>query len=150
MRGEINPHRPESDNRLGIPLVLANPPRQDPNPRQQLIHREGLGDVILSPGVEGLHLLRRPRPSRNNQDRRLGPPPHRLDDLNPVQTRHAEIQQDDVGLVIDSHLEGVLTIAGQQDLVSARPQGDPQRPQDLRVVVSNENLHRALPSSMSS
>ena len=141
VRSQIHPHRPESDDWFLIYLVLANTPCQHADTGKQLIHREWFGDVVVSPSVKGFHLLGRPGSSRDHQDRRRRPAAHRLNDLYPVETRHPEIQQNDVRLVIDGHLQGVLPITRQQDLVSPGAQSDPQGSQKLRVVISDKNSH---------
>ena len=74
---------------------------------------EGLGDVVVGAEVEALCLVGR-RALRRQQDDRdrplLAKLPH---DLDPVEVRHHDVQEDDVRADLLGLREGVLTAASQ-------------------------------------
>ena len=54
-----------------------------------------------------------------HDDRDLGPAPQALDHLEAVDAREAEVEDDHVGLLVGSRLEGFLSGGGEVDLVAA-------------------------------
>ena len=70
----------------------------DAHARQQLGQREGLDDVVVGAQVERLHLGLVLAPRRQDDDRRRGEErAYAADDLEPVEARQAEVEQDQVG-----------------------------------------------------
>jgi len=53
--GEVHQHVTEPDARQV--LGGADPPHHRPHPREQFLHAERLGDVVVRAGVERLHLV---------------------------------------------------------------------------------------------
>ena len=65
------------------------------------------------------------------------------DDLDAVQVGQAEVEHDQVGVRVGGRLQGAAAAARGHDLVVAGLQVDPQRPQDLRLVVDDQDAGHA-------
>src|SRR5207244_5380330 len=99
----------------------------------------GLGDVFSGPCVECGYLVGLGLPGRQNDDRDAGPAPQALDDLDAGDAGEAEVEDDDVGVVVGGLAEGVLPRGGEVDVVAPGPEVDGQGPEDLRLVVDDED-----------
>src|SRR5262249_13670381 len=63
--------------------------------RQQLAHPKGLGDVVVGPGVEGSNLVGFSATRRQDDDRHGGPLSQLAGDLQTVQIREPEIEENE-------------------------------------------------------
>ena len=71
------------------------------------------------------------------------PAAQRLDDLHAVEARHPEIQQHDVGMRLRGERDRRGAVGCGDDVVAVRGERDAQRADELRIVVGDEDLHRA-------
>ena len=102
-------------------------PGQRTDAGKQLLGRERLHDVVVRARVERLDLAGGVRSARDDEDRHRRPSADRLDHGDAAETRHAEIEQDEVRQVVRSRLDGFLAIARGHDLVAVRGEDDAQR-----------------------
>ena len=88
-----------------------------PDPGEELVHAERLGDVVVGAGVEGLDLVVGVVPGGEDDHRDLGhvakPPEH----LDAVEVRQAEVEDDDVGGAFGEDLQRGAAVRGGLDLV---------------------------------
>src|SRR6476659_3877111 len=120
-------------------LRLRRTPRHRSNPRQQLLHTERLGDIVVRTGVKGIHLGRAVHPAGENHNGHLRPLTKRADDINAIDVRQAEIEDDQVWMSVGCCLEGAPTGSGGDDGVLPRVQVDSQGAQDLRLVIDDQD-----------
>src|SRR5690606_14601978 len=78
--------------------------------------------------------------------------PNVLEDLEPVHTRHGNVQDDDVGVVLIEFVQPLLTVTGRNDccVLPLKLKTDSQRIEYLRVIVDNKNFHEESSSATSS
>ena len=108
-------------------------------PGQQLVHAEGLGDVVVGARVERLDLLVGGVPGRQHQDRHPGPAAQPLDHLDAVHVGQAQVEDDHVGVAGGGELEGGGAVGGRVDLVLACLEVDHEGAHDLRLVVDHQH-----------
>src|SRR5512133_1148747 len=70
-------------------------------------------------------------------------------DLQAVQPRHHDVEQDQPGGLAPGHLQGLDPVGRLQDLVVVALQGDVHQGPHGRLVVGDQQLHRPLPASSS-
>jgi hypothetical protein len=117
-----------------------------PDAGQEFLDAERFGDVVIGAGVEGVDLLPAVQAAGQDDDRYRGPGAQLADDLDAVEVGQAEVEHDQVGVLAGGGVQGLHAVAGGDDLVLAGVQVDPQRPQDLRFVVDDEQPgHRPTP-----
>ena len=120
------------------------PAHGGPQPGEQLVHAERLGDVVVGAGVEGGDLVAFGAPRRQHDDGHVGPAAEPLDHLDPVDAGQPEVEQHDVGVRLPGGDQRLLAGRGQVDLVAACDEVEAQRPADRRLVVDDEHAgHRA-------
>lgn len=110
-----------------------------PQPGQQLVHAEGLGDVVVGTRVQRLDLLVGGVPGGEHDDRHPGPAAQPLDHVDAVEVGQAQVEHHDVGVAGGGELEGGGTVVGRVDLVLAGLEVDHQGAHDLRFVVDHEH-----------
>ena len=74
------------------------PTGDGPQPREQLLDVERLGDVVVGAGVERRDLLPGVEPAGEHEDRDRRPAAQRADDVDAVEVGQPEVQHDDVGM----------------------------------------------------
>src|SRR5262249_52199301 len=115
------------------------PPGGGPHPGEKFVHAEGLGDVVVRARVQRLHLVGAVSAAGQDDDGRAGPAAQPADYLHPVQVRQAEVEDHQVRRAVAGPLQRLPAGGGRVHLVAAHPQVDPQRAQDLRLVVDYQN-----------
>src|SRR3984957_18142152 len=116
-------------------------------PGEELVHAERLRDVVVGPGVERGDLLVLRPPHRQDDDRRRGPAADPVNDLGAVHVGQAKVEDDRVGPLAGNCREARGAVARGRHLVVARGQVDPQRAEDRRLVVDDEDAgHWSTPS----
>src|SRR5581483_4556876 len=78
-------------------------------------------------------------PGRQDDDRHAGPAPQPPDDVDAGDAGQPEVEDHDVGVVVGGLAEGVLPRGGEVDVVAPGPEVDRQGPEDLRLVVDDED-----------
>ena len=102
-------------------------------PGEELVHAEGLGDVVVGAGVEGGDLVAFGAAGRQDDDRHGGPAAEAADDVEAAHAGEAEVEDDGVGMVLGGQDEGVLAGGGGVGLVAAGAQVGGEGPQDRRL-----------------
>ena len=120
-------------------LGRRGPAERGPQPGQQLVHAERLGDVVVGAGIERRDLVGLRLAHRQHDDRHLGPAPQALDHLDAVDAREARGRGPRRRDGARRELEPLLTGLREVDVVAPGPQVDAERPPDLRLVVDDED-----------
>jgi hypothetical protein len=120
----------------------GGPPHRGAQPGQQLVHAERLGHVIVRARIQRGHLLALLAPRRQHDDRGGRPAAHAPDHVGAVHVRQAEVQDEHVRALAGHGGQPRGAVGGRADLVLARGQVDPQRVQDRRLVVDDQDLGR--------
>ena len=115
------------------------PPDGGAQPGQQLVHAERLGDVVVGAGVEGGHLVGLALADRQHDDRDVRPTAQAADDLDAVDAGEADVEHDDVGMLLGREHQRLFAGRRQHHLVVARLQVGRHGPQDLRLVVDHQH-----------
>src|ERR1700676_68781 len=123
----------------GCLVAGGDPPERRPEAGQQLVHAERLGDVVVGPGVEGLHLAHALMAGGKDDDGDRAPAPDAPDHIDAVDAREAQVQQDQVGMPVGGHVEALLAGAGHDHLVAPGGQADGQGLQQLGIVIADED-----------
>ena len=84
----------EASGGAGQPPALT---QQAADPGQQLLHTEGLGDIVVRAAVESLHLLALRVAHREDDDRHLRPGAQFAEDRLPIGVRQPEVEHDEIG-----------------------------------------------------
>ena len=92
----------------------GKPPLGHPKPRQQLLHREGLCQVVVRAGIQSVNLVAVLAAGTDHNDGHIGPGTDILDDLNAVHVRKSQVQQDNVRIVGRSFHNGCFSIGRHQ------------------------------------
>src|SRR5581483_3990788 len=114
-------------------------------PGEQLVHAEGLGDVVVRARVQGLDLLVRGVAGGEHEDRDPGPAAQALDDLDAVHVRQPQVEDDHVGMVCGGELQRGGPVVRRVHLVRAGLEIDHQGADDLGFVVDHEHPGHAGP-----
>ncbi len=135
---QVDLERVEPQHRLGrfVGLVAAH---RRAGASEQLLHAEGLRDVVVGPGVErrdlvGLRLAHREHDHRHVAERADAP-----DHLGAVEVGQPEVEQHEVGRLLGGAHDALLARADRGDLVAVGLEARAQRPPDLRLVVDHQH-----------
>ena len=109
------------------------------NPRQQLRRAERLRQVVVGAEVERRDLVLLRIADRQDQDRDPARPPDLATRREPVDVGEVQVQHDEVGLVVQDGAEGRPPIARRPHDVAARGERALHGPQDLGLVVHDED-----------
>ena len=115
------------------------PPQQGAHPRQELLALERLDQVVVGSRVEPLDPIVRLGAGGEDQDRRVALGAQAAADLDPVELRQPEVEDDEVGHEVLGQLERLHAIAGGAHLVALLAQGAPQDVGDLGVVLDDQH-----------
>ena len=80
-----------------------------------------------------------------DDDRYLGPAAEAADHLEPVHPRQPEIEDHRIGPVALGEDERGFARPGEIDVVASRPEVGCERPQDLRLVVDDQDPRHVRP-----
>jgi hypothetical protein len=127
------PHEPVLPD--GVPVL-----EQALHPLLEIVEREGLFEVVARPatkrgdgrlerGVGGHHDDRRPR----IEDARA------LEQVEPVETGHHDVGEDDVEVLLRESREGLFAARGRRDVVALGGQGPGENVLDCGLVVYDED-----------
>jgi hypothetical protein len=112
--------------------------------RQQFIYVKRLGHIVVRARIQRLHLVSAVGPAGQNDDRCRGPAPEPSDDLHPIQIRQPKVEDDQIRRVTPSDLKRLGARGRRVHLITAYPQVDLQRAQDLRLVVDDQDAAHKL------
>ena len=110
-----------------------------PQPGQQLVHAEGLRQVVVGAEVEGGDLVGLGLPHREHDDGHGRPAPEAADHVEPVDAGEAEVEEDDVGVAGRGQVERLLPAGRLVDVVAACLQVHGEGPPDLGLVVDDQH-----------
>ena len=133
--GQVDDQVAELD--LGQVLHGPGAPDRRTHAGEQFFYPERFGDVVIGARVERLHLVHAVGASGQHDDRRLRPAAQALDHLHPIQVGQAKIEDHQVGRIPAGHFERLGSGRRDVHVVVAHPEVDPQRPQDLRLVIDD-------------
>ena len=105
----------------------------------QLIRVEWLGDVVVGAEVEALGLVGRGALGRQQDDRHRAAFAQLAHDLDAVEVRHHDVEQDDVRPDLLGLLERLLAAVGGDDAEAFFAEGDRDELGDPRLVVRDED-----------
>ena len=105
----------------------------------QLVGAERLGHVVVGTRVERPHLLLLLSQRGQHEDRHLRPLADRAADVDAVPVRQDQVEDGGVGRLERRRVQGVPRALRGDHLEAGVTQDHPQRPQDLRLVVADED-----------
>ena len=137
VRGEIDDEPVGLDPRLG--RRAAGAPEDRLHARHELAGRERLRHVVVGAVLERLDLRLLVGDGREHDDRQLAPRAQLAADLDPGTVRQHQVDDRGVRTADRGAVERLLGGRAGQHLVAGAAQHEPQRAQDLRVVVADED-----------
>src|SRR5262245_21893162 len=119
--------------------ILAAAAQDSPHAGEQLLGPEGLGDVVVCPGVERAHLLMLIADRRQHDDRHLAPAADLRGNVRPVAVGKDQIEDDRVGWPNRDGVERLPLGGGLLDAIPGVREDHPKPTNYLRLVVHDEN-----------
>ena len=140
-RRQVHPERPVLKDR---PRALRSrhqrqPALGGPQPCQQLLHREGLGQVVVCAGVQRLDLVCILTAGAEHQDGQLRPGTHPADHLHPVDIRQAQVQQHDIRVMGRGHHQSGLSVCSGQKFVVVGTQCGGDQAAHRRIILHHQD-----------
>ena len=130
----------EAEDALAAARV-AEAPQDRADAGEQLLDREGLGDVVVAAEGEAADLVLGRVAGGEEEDRGLvGALAHPPGDLEAVEVGQHHVEQDEVGPELADRAERRLPVGRRLDLVVVEAQGDREDIGDVRLVVDDEDL----------
>ena len=137
VRGEVELEPVGAQHRLRDARVGA--PQRGLQARDELARPERLGHVVVGARLQRADLLVLLADRAQHEDRHLRPLAQRLRDLDPVAVGQHEVDDRRRRRVQRGRVERLLDRRRLQDLEARVAQDDLQRPQDLRLVVDDQD-----------
>ena len=136
---EIDPPAGDRDlSDIGRPLGRASQDGLDSS--EQLLHAEGLDHVIVGPVAQPADPIRLVAPSGEDDDRQGRPQtPDFGEYLHPIATGQYQVEQQEIELPLQGHIEPRLAVARLEHVVAGEPQRIDDPPPDRRVVFDRED-----------
>ena len=116
--------------------------QDDVHPGDEFARAEGLGDVIIAADLEAEHAIDLVVARREKQDRNIGGFSDFPADVQAVEFRHADIQDDEVRPVAGKAGQCFLAVARLEDGHPGLLECDPDDLANMQVVVNDENTVR--------
>jgi hypothetical protein len=153
-RPAVQDHRPRlgvedetADDDLPVGRCRGTAAQHRSHPGVQLLGADRLDHVVVRTGIQRGHHVGVPVPGTHDDDRNRGDRPQHAQDLLTVDVGQAEVEQDDVGRLVDHRLQGRHARAHCGDCVSAVGQRSRQSGPDRRVVFDHEDAgHEGKPT----
>ena len=123
----------------GLP-VRPVAPQHHAQARQQFPAAERLGQVIVRPGVQGVHLLILPVPGRQDQNGNLRPFPELFEHFQSVDVRKAQVQNNGVRPFQSGLAQAELPVFTLADMVACAGQRQVQETAYLPFVINNQDI----------
>ena len=114
-------------------------PQESAHPREQLVVRERLHQVVVRAGVEPEHAVGDRVARREHQDRHVGAGAQPTADLDAVDARKHHVEHDEIGRSIACGRERRRAVRGDLHGVALVRDGALQRRRKARVVVDHED-----------
>ena len=130
-------HRPPAAGRHVGPAE----DRLDPGDQRPRV--EGLGHVVVGAELEAHDRVDVVVACREHQDGRVASAADLAADLEPVELRQQEVEDDEVRIVPGVAIEGFLAVCGGDDRVALLLEVEPDEVDDVALVVDDQDrLHR--------
>ena len=115
---------------------------RDPHAREQLVHAEGLGEVVVGPGVQPRDAVFQPVERRQHQhgQRRLGGA-HALEHGQAVDHGQPEVEHADVEMLLEQQELGHCAVGCHLDLEAGLGQAGAERIGQDQIVFGEQQLH---------
>src|SRR5579859_454308 len=117
----------------------AHAAKVGPYARQQLIHTERLGNVVVGAGIERLNFTLLFLADREHDDRHLRTLADRATQLDSGHMRHREISHEEVGNPVHGQIQRALPVGGCLHLIALGLQRSLENARNLRFIVDNED-----------
>ena len=121
-------------------LIAEIAPQLAADPGADLQGLEGLGHIVVRPQVQAQDLVRILAFGGEEDDGGAAALPKGGQGAQPVHHRHHDVQQDEVHFFPVQDLQGLLPVAGGEDMVVRLGEIDLQRGDDVRVVVTDQDV----------
>ena len=122
--------------------LFRRPPQERAHACEQLVERERLRDVVVGarvePGDTVVHLVAR---GQHQHGHAVPAAPHAAGDLEPVQSRHQDVEDHHIRLAVHDPREPVGPVDGEIDLVALELQRPPEGVAHGAFVVDHEDPH---------
>src|SRR5215217_6034079 len=123
-------------------LGLFGAPGKSPNPREQLLELERLGQVIVGAGVESGYLVQEIVAGGQHEYRQFGlRSTDTPQDLLAVKPRQGDIEQHEIYHRLPGHSSSVLTVLRADKLVAVGGESAAQGPHERSVIFYEQDLH---------
>ena len=109
--------------------------------QEKLFRAEGLGQIIIRPGLQSLDAIFRLGPRREHDDGcfgRAAVPPELLEDPVTIPAGKHQVEDHQVGRFLQGHLETRNPVMGNQGLVSRPIQVEGDQFRHIRLVFNNQ------------
>jgi hypothetical protein len=117
-------------------------PHHGANPRHQLAGAERLGHVVVRAELEAGDTIGFTGPRGEHDDRHIAGPAQCARDIEPVRLRQCQVEHHEIGPAPGDLAERIGAVCGGHDVEPGALQVIPHEPQDLGLVVDDENaLH---------
>jgi hypothetical protein len=126
----------ESEN---IAAVGAPTAEYRPDARQQFVERERLGDVVVGPGAQGDDLVCHLIAGGKHYDRDVRRAPNVFEELEAIEPRKANVEQDDVRRVPLEDLDTLSAVMGGHDTKALEPEASLEQRQQVLVIVDKQD-----------
>ena len=123
----------------GAGLDAGRAPDDRPDAGRQLVGVERLGDVVVGAEVEALRLVGGRALGREEDHRHRALLAELAHDLDPVEVRHDDVEEDDVGADLLGLGEGVLAAGRGDDPEALLAQRDGDELRDPGLVIGDED-----------
>ena len=127
------------DGRGGIGRRGIEPPQRDPQAGQKLRNRKRFCQIVIRAGIQGVDLIGILAAGADDDDGHVRPGAYPADDLDAVQVRQTEIQQDDVRIVCGGGDHSGLTGLGGEIAIPLRLQRDGDQVLNRKIVFHDQN-----------
>ena len=131
----------------GIAGPLGSAAKMSAHTREELLNAEGLGDVIVSAGVECLYFGVFLIAHGEDEDGGVRFAADGAAEVNACHTGHHKVGDDEVGVPLLEEAESFFGIVGGADIVALGGEGGTQDAGDLNFIVNDEDAfcHPATP-----
>ena len=122
-----------------VDLDVVGPPDLRPDPGQQLLGDERLGDVVVGAGLQARHDVVAVGLRGDDDDRHPAGGPHAAHDVQPVDPRQPQVDEQHVRVLVLAEDQRLLAVGRLEDAVPLVLQGVAQHQADLLVVLDDHH-----------
>ena len=119
------------------------------DPGQQLVRAEGFGQIVVSPQVQGVHLVSLMRPGGDHHHRQTGPAPKLSQNVQTVHVRQTQVQNDQVRAMGGDHGQCFRPGTGLHGFIAVGVQYGGDEVRNALLIFNHQNfftdIHRIPP-----